>query len=151
MQRLQQCDISGTKLKPMKITCTSHSVMKDNEDKPTTVLESRPDKMNVSAIENNEMVKPQPPSKVILSSLLNGEAESETEFLIYETVASPKKNLNPKNLKEQTCSIFIPTSCLVTEDVLLDRSLVREPQSCQKPSIENAAIQAPLIVIYAER
>ena len=150
MQRLQQCGMSGTKPKPMKITCTSHSVMKDNEENPTIVLESRPDKMNVSAMENNEKVKLQPLSKVILSSHLNDEVESKTETFVSETVASLNKNLNPKNSKKETWSSFLPTSSVVTEDVLLGRSFVREPQDCEKPSIENAAIQAPLIVINAE-
>ena len=149
MQRLQQCGMSGTKPKPMKITCTSHILMKDNEDKPTIVLESRPDKMNVSAMENNEKVKSQPLSEVI-SSHLNDEVESKTETFVSETVASLNKNLNPKNSREETWSSFLPTSSVVTKDVLLGRSFVREPQDCEKPSIENAATQAPLIVINAE-
>ena len=149
MQRLQQCGMSGTKPKPMKITCTSHILMKDNEDKPTIVLESRPDKMNVSAMENNEKVKSQPLSEVI-SSHLNDEVESKTETFVSETVASLNKNLNPKNSREETWSSVLPTSSVVTKDVLLGRSFVREPQDCEKPSIENAATQAPLIVINAE-
>ena len=149
MQRLQRCGMSGTKPKPMKITCTSHILMKDNEDKPTIVLESRPDKMNVSAMENNEKVKSQPLSEVI-SSHLNDEVESRTETFVSETVASLNKNLNPKNSREETWSSFLPTSSVVTKDVLLGRSFVREPEDCEKPSIENAATQAPLIVINAE-
>ena len=147
VQRLQQCGMSGTKPKPTKIICTS--VMEDNEGKPAIVLKSHSDNIKVSAIENNEKVKPQPQSEVILSSHLNDEAESETETLVSETVTSLNKNLNPKNSNEEKSTI-IPTSCVVTEDVLLGSSFERETQDCQKPPTGNAAIQAPLIVINAE-
>lgn len=152
MERLQQCGMSRTKPKPMKVTFTSHGMIKDNADKSAIVLECCTDNMKVSAIENNGKVKPQPLSEVILYSDLKDEAESETETLVSETITSLNKNLNLKNSKEETKSNIIPTSRsgVITEDVLLGTSFEREPQDWQKPPIENAAIQMPVIVINAE-